>query len=98
MYFLLLYDVVDDYTSRRVAFRAAHLRLAQAAVERGELVLGGAFDSPADGAALVFQTADASFVEDFVRNDPYVINGLVTRWRVRPWNVVVGQLPARDPE
>ena len=90
MYFLLLYDVVDDYIARRAEFRDAHLRLAQASVERCELVLGGAFDLPADGAALVFRAADVSVVEDFVGNDPYVINGLVTRWRVRQWNVVVG--------
>jgi hypothetical protein len=28
--------------------------------------------------------------EDFARNDPYVKAGLVTAWRVRQWNVVVG--------
>jgi uncharacterized protein YciI len=29
-------------------------------------------------------------VEEFVRNDPYVIHGLVTRWEVRAWAVVIG--------
>lgn len=28
--------------------------------------------------------------EGFVRNDPYVVNGLVKEWRVRPWTVVIG--------
>ena len=28
--------------------------------------------------------------ERFARNDPYVVNGLVAKWRVRSWNVVVG--------
>jgi uncharacterized protein YciI len=28
--------------------------------------------------------------EDFARADPYVRNGLVTRWRVREWSVVIG--------
>ena len=27
-----------------------------------------------------------------VDNDPYVQNGLVTAWRIEPWNVVVGAL------
>ena len=28
--------------------------------------------------------------EDFVKNDPYVKNGLITEWEVRPWIVVIG--------
>jgi uncharacterized protein YciI len=90
MYYLLLYEVVDDYPARRAPLREAHLRLARQAVERGELVLAGAFEDPVDGAALVFRAADAAVVEDFVSKDPYVTAGLVTRWRLRRWNVVVG--------
>jgi uncharacterized protein YciI len=90
MYYLLLYDLVDDYLERRPAFRAEHLGLATAARERGEILLAGALADPADGAVLVFRADDAAVVEQFARNDPYVMNGLVTRWRVRPWTVVVG--------
>ena len=89
-YFLLMYDVVDDYLERRGEFRQVHLGLAQAAFERGELVMAGAFAEPADGAVLVFQGDDASVAERFASEDPYVLNGLVTRWRVRPWTVVIG--------
>jgi len=45
---------------------------------------------PADRALLVFRVPDRSIVEDFARNDPYVTNGLVTRWEIRPWTVVIG--------
>jgi uncharacterized protein YciI len=90
MYFLLLYDVVDDYLERRGPLRQEHLGLATAAHERGELVMAGALDEPADGAVLVFRGDGPSAAEEFARNDPYVRNGLVTNWRVRPWNVVVG--------
>lgn len=90
MYYLLLYEVVDDYVKKREPFRDEHLRIANEAVEKGQLVLGGAFDNPVDGAALVFRTDDRSEVEDFVRNDPYVKNGLVTNWMIRDWTVVVG--------
>jgi hypothetical protein len=37
-------------------------------------------------------------VEDFVRRDPYVTNGIVTRWRIRPWTVVIGPPPAPRPQ
>lgn len=89
-YFALLYEVVDDYVARRAEFREQHLRVAREARERGELVLGGALAEPVDRALLVFQVADKSKVEDFARKDPYVVNGLVRKWEVRPWNVVVG--------
>ena len=89
-YFLLFYDVVDDYVSRRATYREEHLRLARDAHRRGELLLGGAVAEPADRALLVFRTAERSTVEAFARNDPYVTSGLVTRWEIRHWAVVVG--------
>lgn len=88
MHFVLLYDVVDDYVTRRAAFRDEHLRLAREAHNRGELVLGGAFAEPADGAMLVFRVADAA--EAFAQADPYVRDGIVKSWRVRKWTTVVG--------
>jgi uncharacterized protein YciI len=73
MYFLLFYEVVDDYIDRRHAFREEHLLLAQGAKERGELLLAGAYADPPDGAALVFRADDVAVVRDFVAHDPYVI-------------------------
>ena len=89
MYWLLFYDVVDDYIARRAEFRAAHLGLAQSQQRMGFLVMAGAYDDPADGAALVFKADDRAIVEQFVRDDPYVVNGLVTSWTIRRWNVVI---------
>jgi len=89
-YYALFYHVVDDYVSRRGAFREEHLRLAREAHSRRQLLLAGALADPVDGALLIFRTADRSIVEEFAKNDPYVKGGLVTRWEVRPWNVVIG--------
>lgn len=88
-HFLLTYTLAPDYLERRAEFRGAHLALAQAAVERGELLLGGALDPPEE-AVLLFAGADASAAEAFAASDPYVAHGLVTAWRVRPWITVVG--------
>jgi hypothetical protein len=90
MHYLLLYDVVPDYTERRASFRAEHLALAQAAHARGELVLGGALADPVDGAVLVFRGDSPAAAESFAAADPYVRHGLVTRWRVRAWATVIG--------
>jgi uncharacterized protein YciI len=93
-YFALFYDVVDDFVSRRAEYREDHLRLAGEAHRRGELILAGAFTEPADRALLVFRAAGRAAVEEFARNDPYVTTGLVTRWEVRPWAVVIGNATA----
>lgn len=88
-WFILQYEVVDDYVERRAHVRDEHLGLAREAYERGELILAGAVGDPIDGALLVFRAEDATIVEDFARNDPYVRNGLVRSWSVKPWNVVI---------
>ncbi|HSJ24554.1 MAG TPA: YciI-like protein [Longimicrobiales bacterium] len=90
MHYLLFYDVTPDYVERRAAFRAEHLGLAWAAQERGELILGGALAEPVDGTVLLFRGDSPAVAEDFARADPYVLNGLVREWRVRPWTTVVG--------
>jgi len=90
MYFLLFYDYVENVVERRAPCRAAHLGLVREYVARGELVLAGAFADPVDGAAFAFNVAERAKVEEFVGKDPYVGDGLVTKWRIREWAVVVG--------
>lgn len=90
-YYALFYkEVAPDYVARRTAFRDQHLGLARESHARGELLLAGALADPVDGALLIFRASDAKPVEEFVRKDPYVVNGLVKRWEIRSWTVVVG--------
>jgi|SRR5690606_3655186 len=91
MHYLLFYDVVSDYVHRRSAFRRPHLEHVRQAERRGELILAGALANPVDGAVLLFQGASPAVAEAFARTDPYVTNGLVTRWWVREWTTVVGR-------
>jgi uncharacterized protein YciI len=90
MHFLLFYDVAPDYLARRGDYRAEHLALAWAAAERGELVLAGALGDPPDGAALLFKGDSPDAARRFAESDPYVRNGLVTRWEVKRWATVAG--------
>jgi uncharacterized protein YciI len=91
MHYLLIYEVAQDYLERRAEFRAAHLALGWQAAERGELVLGGAVGDPVEGAILLFRCDSPAIPEAFARKDPYVLNGLVAKWRVCPWSTVVGR-------
>ncbi len=56
--------------------RTDHVRLAEEAQKRGELLAAGAFEESGtfEGAILVF--TDAASAERFAKADPYVANGL----------------------
>ena len=89
MRWVLMYELVDDYLDRRPEFRPQHIALVRAAHARGELLLAGALADPYDRALLVFAGDTGDTATDFARNDPYVINGLVTSWTVRQWSEVL---------
>jgi uncharacterized protein YciI len=79
MHYLLFYDYVEDFVAKRAPLRAAHFELARKSFDRGEMVLAGAYAEPDHGAILVFR-----------KSDPYVKNGVVTRWEVKKWLTVIG--------
>jgi uncharacterized protein YciI len=89
MYVALLCEPAPDYLERRKAFREEHLALVRRFHREGRLTMAGAFDPP-DGTLLVFQVGSPAEVEEFVKADPYVKNGVVTGWRIREWTVAVG--------
>ena len=93
-HYLLIYDLADDYLSRRGEFRGVHLKMAWDAHAKGDLVLGGALGEPVDRAILMFKSESPKVAEDFAKADPYVTNGLVKAWTVRQWMTVVGDLAA----
>jgi uncharacterized protein YciI len=95
-YFVLQYEVNDDFPQKRTPFRPAHLNEVRAAHARGELLMAGALADPPE-ALLIFRGADRTAAENFAKADPYVKEGLVKRWTVRQWTVVVGQDPAETP-
>ena len=92
MHFLLFYEKVPDHAAREGPLQAAHRAHVFAAVARGELILGGPLTDPLDGAqALLFRADSPATAEAFAAADPYVLHGIVSRWRVRPWQTVVGE-------
>ncbi|MCO7239080.1 hypothetical protein [Aeromicrobium sp. CnD17-E] len=68
---VLQYTYADDYLESRERSRSAHLVLAWAAVERGELVLGGAVGTGPYEGLLVFQGDDpVELATQFALADP----------------------------
>ncbi|MEA2143864.1 MAG: uncharacterized protein QOI64_2294 [Solirubrobacteraceae bacterium] len=87
-HFLLLYEYPDDVLERRAPHREEHLALVRKWKEDGRILLAGAIGDPPNGAALTFRVDDAADVDDFIKSDSYVREGVVTSHRVEPWNLV----------
>ncbi len=94
---LLLYDYVEEIVTRRAPYRGAHLAGLDREHRAGHLLIAGAFGDPPTGAAFVFIGVDIDHVNSFARSDPYVQAGLVTSWRVEPYNVVITPAAPSQP-
>src|SRR5262245_19917916 len=88
MHYLLFYDYVPDILERPGPYRPDRLAAIRERMAAGTCLLAGAAGDPPDSAVFVFKTDDVAEIDAFVRADPYVINGLVTGWRVKPWALV----------
>lgn len=74
MKFVLFYESADDVRSKAPGhFPAHHARLLEFH-GRGELLMVGTFANPQEeGSMGIFATREAA--EEFVRGDPFVLNG-----------------------
>jgi uncharacterized protein YciI len=88
-YFLLIYEVPENYAEARTAYRSEHLALARRFEESG-LLLGGAAGDPIEQAVLLFRSPGPEVAREFASQDPYVRHGIVRAWKVLQWNVVAG--------
>jgi uncharacterized protein YciI len=85
---ILFYDYVEDILERRGPYREAHLARIAAEREAGRVVMAGPIGDPPHGAVIVFGDVERGAIDAFAGSDPYVEAGLVTAWRVEPWNVL----------
>ncbi|CAK4085138.1 unnamed protein product [Aphanomyces euteiches] len=88
---MLRYNYVEGMVEKRDPFRSLHLAHVEkfsVAGQKPHVVMGGAFADPVNGAAFVIDATSADEVREFAKNDPYVIQKLVTHFDVRPYNVV----------
>ncbi|MDX6427977.1 MAG: uncharacterized protein QOE54_343 [Streptosporangiaceae bacterium] len=87
--YVLFYESADDVASKAPAHYADHSARAQEFHSRGVLLSIGVFaDAQNEGAMAVFTSREAA--EEFAKEDPFVINGVVRDWRVCEWMEVLG--------
>jgi uncharacterized protein YciI len=80
--YVVTYEGVEDMARVRELF-PAHQAKWQPYAERGELLMIGPFGDPRQGAMGIFTTREAA--EAFVKEDPFVVEGLVKAWHIREW-------------
>ncbi|UJR28212.1 hypothetical protein I4U23_009462 [Adineta vaga] len=87
---ILHYDYVSNVVEKRKPYREAHLNFIGKQVENGNVILGGATGNPPSEALLIFRNLSLKEIEQLAQQDPYVINGIVTKYSVKPYMAVVG--------
>lgn len=90
--YILEYHYVENMLERRKPYRDAHLSYANGFVSRNILKAGGALLPSVSKGILLFEASDQNVVENFVRNDPYVKSGLVTKYDIGEWAIAVGSV------
>ena len=91
--YVLEYFYVPNILERRAPHRTKHLEYTIPFVESKTLLAGGALvpeNDPITRGQLVFRAPNSKVVEDFAKSDPYVVAGIITKWTVTEWKVVVG--------
>ena len=85
MKYVLTYRAVADFLPLAQQHYPAHSARVDEFARRGDLLMIGTFDEPVNGEAMgVFTTREAA--EEFAADDPFVVNGVVADWAVRPGN------------
>ena len=88
MKYVLFYESADDVLSKAPAHFPAHKARLDDFHARGDLLMVGTFGHPQEeGSMAIFTTREAA--EEFVREDPFVLNGVVRDWYIREWDEVL---------
>lgn len=84
---VLFYTSAENVLAKAPAHLPAHRARLDAFHARGTLLAVGTFGDPQEeGSMGVFTTREAA--EEFAREDPFVLNGVISAWHVRAWNEV----------
>ena len=87
MKWALFYDSADDLDSRVPHHYPAHRKRVDEWHANGKLLAAGTFGDPqTEGAMCLFATREDA--EEFAREDPFVLGGVVRAWRVLRWDEI----------
>ena len=88
---VLFYETAPDAMPVIPIHFPAHSERTREFHARGTLLMTGPFANPMDGAMSVFTTRESA--EEFIAGDPFVLNGVVSSWRIADWNEAFSREP-----
>ena len=84
---LMFYELAPDGPAKMPANIEAHRARLKEFHARGVLLMAGPYGKPLAGALGVFTSRAAA--EEFSREDPFALNGVVGRCTLQEWNEVL---------
>ncbi len=88
VFFETRYDSLEDALSKAPDVIAAHMARSKELHAQGKLLMAGAFLNNNSGEPLgtmgICPTREAA--EEFANGDPFVLNGMVSKWYIREWD------------
>jgi uncharacterized protein YciI len=89
--YVVFYESADDVIARAAPVFPAHAARLREFRDRGTLLMVGTFANPQEeGSMSIFSTREAA--EEFVKDDPFVVQGVVRSWTIREWNESLADL------
>merc|ERR1712062_232636 len=79
--FIVRYHYIPDIHYKRIPYHKEHIEKVETFEKGGANIIGGSL-FPNTGAYLFIQCAEKGMVEDFIKNDPFVREKLVTMWEI----------------
>ncbi len=86
VFFETSYDSLEDVLSKAPDVIASHRARSNELQARGTLLMAGAFLNNSKeplGTMAICTTREAA--EEYARGDPFVLNGMVSKWYIREW-------------
>ena len=81
---VMFYETAADGLPKAATHYPAHKTRVDEFARRGVLLMVGTWANPAEGAIGIFTSREAA--EEFARNDPFVLNGVVGTVTFKDWN------------
>jgi uncharacterized protein YciI len=88
MKYVVFYEPSEDILTCGPEVMPAHRARIDEFHGRGTLLMIGTFDNPqVNGAMGLFTSREAA--EEFAKDDPFVLSGVVRSWRIQEWNEIL---------
>ncbi len=87
MKYVMFYETAPDAIEKARTHYPAHRTRLDEFHRRGVLLMAGPWSNPAEGALGIFVSREAA--EEFIKEDPFVVNGVISKWTIKEWNEVL---------